>query len=251
MTTSEAGERSPLAAERIAERLKSVPDLPLRVRFLDHHCTQLSAEELAIAYRGLVHGADRLPGFSAAQLAFSLALANPRHNGRRTEAAIWATQSNDILLACMLRPTDDMPFHQQRPAPQDSRGRPLTLGEQKSLARSRDRGLLAKALRQGQPEVVPILLSNPAIVELDIVRLAAQRPIPSEVLRAIFAHHRWIVRPAVRSAVMQNPSCPLDIALQLSPQLNQTDAKQMALSPSLRPMLRHACGLRAQAPTYQ
>ncbi|HEX4423632.1 MAG TPA: hypothetical protein VH165_37235, partial [Kofleriaceae bacterium] len=67
-------------------------------------------------------------------------------------------------------------------------GRPLTLGERKALARTHDREQILLLLRDPHPAVVTILLDNPHITEVDVVRLAAARPaVPAS--QAILAAH--------------------------------------------------------------
>ena len=57
-------------------------------------------------------------------------------------------------------------------------GRPLTLGERKSLARRPDRDLIARVMRDPNPDVIRILLNNPGLTESDVVRVCARRPVP-------------------------------------------------------------------------
>jgi hypothetical protein len=128
-----------------------------------------------------------------------------------------------------------------RRALQSSQGRPLSLGERKSLARRRDRNLLARALRDPHPDVVRILLDNPALTEIDIVRLCARRPVQPEVLALVFAHARWIVRYRIRLALALNPHTPETLTLQLLPHLTTADLRAVARSGDLSPRVRAAC----------
>ena len=66
--------------------------------------------------------------------------------------------------------------------PDYGRGRPLTLGERKSLARRPDRAMLDRLLHDPHPDVIRRLLRNPRLTEDDVVRLAARRPGRPEVL---------------------------------------------------------------------
>jgi len=125
------------------------------------------------------------------------------------------------------------------------KGRPLSLGERKSLARRRDRSLLARALRDPHPDVVRILLDNPALTELDVVRLCAQRPVQPDVLAQVFAHARWIVRYRIRLTLALNPHTPEPIALQLLPHLTAVDLRAVARSGDVSARVRDAC----EAPT--
>jgi hypothetical protein len=123
-------------------------------------------------------------------------------------------------------------------APDFGRGRPLALGERKSLARRRDRQLLARVLRDPHPDVIRILLANPSLTEDDVVRLAARRPVHADVLREVAASVRWIVRYGVRLAVLKNPYAPLEVVLPLVPLMTSADLADIAASADLAPALR-------------
>jgi hypothetical protein len=125
--------------------------------------------------------------------------------------------------------------------PDFGKGRPLTLGERKSIARSRDKALLDRVLRDPHPDVIRILLDNPAIVEDDVVRLAALRPVPPEVLVQVFRHTRWIIRYRVRHALARNPHTPEDVAVQLVPHLTPSDRRELAHVSHASERLRAAC----------
>jgi hypothetical protein len=122
--------------------------------------------------------------------------------------------------------------------PDFGRGRPLALGERKSLARHRDRQLLARVLRDPHPDVIRVLLGNPALTQDDVVRLVARRPIPAAVLREVAASIRWIARGDVRSAFLKNPYAPLELALPLLPLATSTELAELARSPELALTLR-------------
>ncbi len=122
--------------------------------------------------------------------------------------------------------------------PDFGRGRPLALGERKALARGRDRQLLARVLRDPHPDVIRIVLANPALTEDDVVRLAARRPVRAEVLREVASSVRWIARYGVRLAVLKNPYAPLDVALPLVPLVTSADLTTIAASTELAIELR-------------
>src|SRR5207237_1853542 len=64
--------------------------------------------------------------------------------------------------------SDDEVKRQLRPErPLRPRGRALTLGERKALARSSRRELVAHLVRDPHPDVVRILLDNPVMTERD------------------------------------------------------------------------------------
>jgi hypothetical protein len=122
--------------------------------------------------------------------------------------------------------------------PDFGKGRPLALGERKSLARRRDRQLLARVLRDPHPDVIRVLLANPALTQDDIVRLAARRPVVADVLREVAACVRWIARVEVRAAILKNPYTPLEIALPLVPLATRAELAELAASTDLAMPLR-------------
>ena len=126
--------------------------------------------------------------------------------------------------------------------PEYTKGRPLTLGERKTLARGRDRQLLARALGDPHPDVVRILLNNPSLTEDDVVKLCAKRPIPPKILLEVFTHLRWIVRPRVRFVLATHPDCPYGIALRLVPTLDRQSLKSLAGASNVRPAISELSG---------
>ena len=129
----------------------------------------------------------------------------------------------------------------KRRIPDFGRGRPLTLGERKSLARTHDRELIQRVVRDPHPDVIRILLDNPSLTEEDVVRVCATRPNDPNVLQTVYRHRRWVVRYRPRNAILRNPDTPLDTALLLAPLLRRGELKEAAASPELAPALRLSC----------
>jgi hypothetical protein len=92
---------------------------------------------------------------------------------------------------------------------------PLPLGVRKAAARTRDRMLLDKLLRDRNPQVISTLLNNPWLRERDVVLVAALRPTLPAVLQVVASHPKWSTRYAVRKALACNPYCPSALALRL------------------------------------
>jgi hypothetical protein len=125
-------------------------------------------------------------------------------------------------------------------------GKPLTLGERKSLARTHRRDQILLLLRDPHPAVVTILLDNPHVTESDIVRISSMRPAVPESLAKIAAHAKWSVRHAVKRALVQNPSTPLADAIRIATTLRASELAQLADDASLPEQLRtHAAQMRA------
>lgn len=121
-------------------------------------------------------------------------------------------------------------------------GRPLTLGERKSLARTHDREQLLLLLRDPHPAVVAILLDNPHVTEADVVRIAAARPAAPAALMAIAGHARWSVRHPVKRALVFNPSTPLADAIRIVTTLRSQELRELSSDPALREPLRVHAG---------
>lgn len=117
-------------------------------------------------------------------------------------------------------------------------GRPLTLGERKSLARTHRREDILLLLRDPHPAVVTILLGNPHITESDVVRIAASRPAVPASLAKVAAHPRWSVRHAVKRALVLNPATPLADAIRIATTLRVAELDELSRDPALPEVLR-------------
>jgi hypothetical protein len=127
-------------------------------------------------------------------------------------------------------------------------GRPLTLGERKSLARTHDREQILLMLRDPHPDVVAILLDNPHITESDVVRIASARPAVPASLSRLAAHARWSVRHAIKRALVLNPSTPLADAIRIATTLRSQELRELAADHSLpEPLRTHAADVHAAA----
>jgi hypothetical protein len=102
----------------------------------------------------------------------------------------------------------------QQPVPDYGRGRELTLGERRSLARRPNRKAFEKLLADPHPLVIRQLLGNPRLTEDDVVRLVARRPARLEVLLEL-VQTSWLSRSRVRLALVLNPGTPASMAMPL------------------------------------
>jgi hypothetical protein len=124
------------------------------------------------------------------------------------------------------------------------RGRPLTLGERKALARSARRDFLVPLLKDPHPDVVVLLLSNPRLTERDVVTIAASRPAVPASLVHVAAHPRWSARYLVKRALVLNPYTPAHVAVRLATTLRRADLAAIARDLHLPDVLRaHAVEL--------
>lgn len=125
--------------------------------------------------------------------------------------------------------------------PDDGKGRPLTLGERKSLARRPDRETMQRLLADPHPAVIHRLLRNPRVLEDDVVRLAAKRPGRSDVLAEIARSTKWVHRPRVRIALVMNPATPPEMAACIVGLLLRPELELVAGSPAVPAAVRAVC----------
>jgi hypothetical protein len=134
--------------------------------------------------------------------------------------------------------TDSEP--RPRDVPDYGRGRPLTLGERKSIARRPPPHLLPKVLADPHPDVIRNLLAASRLTEDDVVRLATKRPNKPEVLLEVARHPRWCQRPRVRLALVLNPMTPNEIAIAMIALLRRNELKSVVDATALHPAVRAA-----------
>jgi hypothetical protein len=124
--------------------------------------------------------------------------------------------------------------------PEYGKGRVLTLGERKALARMPSRKQFDKLLLDPHPAVIRNLLANPRTTEEDVIRLVARRPLHPDLLREVAAHPQWRVRRRVRMAILLNPHCPTEVGLPLVGLLLRSELRTAADGPGTNPAVRQA-----------
>lgn len=125
--------------------------------------------------------------------------------------------------------------------PDYGRGRPLTLGERKSLARRPDREMMDRLLRDPHPDVIRMVLANPKVTEEDVLAVAARRPCRPDVLTEIARAPRWAHRSRIRMALVLNPDTPLELAGPIAGLLMRHELRLVATSPTVAPAVRALC----------
>lgn len=246
-------------ADRWTLLLGKLPDLKLRANLLRAELVQRDPALVAEGLRALID-AWCVAGIDAAHVLGALvcAFADPACDDARQRIAERAsgaefTAARTVLGFSHSAPratTGTGPPGSGRPAPEPDRasperapagepaGRPLTLGERKSLARTHDRKLLDRACRDAHPAVIAILLDNPSLTEDRVVRIVARRPQSEVALRLVAAHATWCARARVRSALAHHPSTPPYLAAPLLCLLGRAALREVASTPLGPPHLR-------------
>lgn len=237
-------------ADELLRRIGAVADLSLRVDYLRSQLVAASPGEVAGILQATAEAADAgVPGYGELSLLLAVALAPTRLEGLRRAAAVVAIAQGQTLARALLVPESRQDVERRDEAPRPVAvipGRTITLGERKALARGRSRHVLDRILHDPDPEVVRILLGNPAMREIDVLRIASRRPIDVEILRTIFVHGRWFPRYAVRFALVQNPYLSTDIGLAIVRQLLRQDAEALVSATDLSASVREKALLLTQ-----
>lgn len=247
-------------ADAWARKLGTLRDHALQVGWLRSVLLRLpparSADVLSVI---LARAEQRDERHAMLLLRVSLALAGPETSAVKRGIAAVAEAQGQSSLARFLGREQQLDEEAraeagepeaERDLPDFGAGRPLSLGERKSLARTHDRNLLARVLRDPHPNVIRILLDNPAVVEDDVVRLCARRPARAQVLAEVFQHKRWVLLYRVRLTLALNPFTPEEIALQLLPHLAPADLKAVRRSGQISRRVRDACSEKNEKPLH-
>src|SRR5262249_42346206 len=125
--------------------------------------------------------------------------------------------------------------------PDYGRGRTLTLGERKALARNPSREFMTRLLADPHPEVIRRLLASPKLTEADVLKLATKRPIAPEILAEIARSPRWIHRTQVRLAIVLNPHAALGVTAPMIALLMKHELELVAKSTHTPAAVRALC----------
>jgi len=242
----------PARARRLAKRLSALPEPAMRrsvmADFMRTRPLEEQVDMLAIVLR---RGRAGGPPFHLALDAFVHALAAPEcvPYERQCDLYACAKERGHEDLAQLFLSAVEGPQADERALGRALalRGRPLTLGERKQLARGGRRDLLERLLRDPDPSVIRLLLDNPKLTEPDVVLIAARRPTHPEIQREIFAARRWIARYRVKRTLVLNPYTPTDLAVRLLGFLTASDLAEVAADAELSTAVRTAARTLAAA----
>ncbi len=212
--------------ERLLRVLLSLTDVGLRVGWLRAHLAELADSEAADLLSSLCEDGERAcPASREALIVVAILLVGDRDSALVERLRQEAEERRLLSLARLLRggPEATGRVRSEPPVPDYGGGRELTVGERRSLARTPNRRVFEKLLRDPHPLVIRQLLGNPRLTEDDVVRLAARRPQPSAVVSALADSPRWLRRPRVRLTLLLNPGTPGRIAMPLLAVCNRCD----------------------------
>jgi hypothetical protein len=208
------------SAERVCRVVLGLPEVGLRLEWLREYLSQGPTREIAEELERVCEASERSdPQARETVLALALLFARSSDHGFVARLRLYAESLHLLSLGRLLRqapaPPRSLPPPEESPVPDYGRGRELTVGERRSLARAPTRRAFDKLLSDPHPLVIRQLLENPRLTEDDVVRIAARRPVRPEAVQAIARSERWLKRPRVRLAILLNPGSPPSIAMPL------------------------------------
>ena len=115
----------------------------------------------------------------------------------------------------------------------------IPLGVRKSRARSQVPGDLLLLTLDPDPSVISILLRNPRVTETLALRVVSRRP-QKPLMFPVILESRFINSETVQNSIVNNPYCPVRIAVALVPLLNRGHRIEIAESGSVDKAIRHA-----------
>ncbi len=235
-------------AEALVRTTRAIPEATLRCAYLRSLLQRTEVSELSAALELVCARAEQAEEPARECL---VALVDALNHEACVEKVRVIRQEalrvSHLALERLIRQSPSVMSPRDVPQPEDDRvpdygkGRPLTLGERKSLARRPDRSMMDRLLRDPHPDVIRMVLANPKVVEEDVLTLAARRPCRPDLLMEIARAARWAHRPRIRMALVLNPDTPLEIAAPIAGLLMRHELRLVATSPTVSPAVRALC----------
>lgn len=118
--------------------------------------------------------------------------------------------------------------------------RQMNVSQKMRLAATAGRSERQILLRDGSPQVLMGLLSNPRLEDKEVLSLAKNPSASSGVLQRIAKDRRWTPNYEIRLALVRNPQTPTPLALQMLETLREGDLRKLAKGSMVREAIRAA-----------
>jgi len=229
---------------KLIRRLEVLPEAIMRREVLIEQFQNFSTDEILDFFRAVAAGSNRrssahILAFEALCLVAWATDSNERLYEQMADVyGLAREQGEESIVQILISARPQRGPMKAEQVPGDQQLSRLTLGQRKFLARGHNRHQLERLLLDPEPSVVRNLLKNPSVVEADVVRLAARRPVRDTVLREIAAS-RWGQRYSVRLSLVLNPYTPPDLALKLVGLLLYKDLRMASKDGTLHPMVQN------------
>jgi hypothetical protein len=237
-------------AARLARTLASLEAGEMRAHKAAAVLSALPPHEAVALLGQLIRRADRRSDPEAAALEGLLRAVRELLEEQVAEALLHAAGDDLEVQALFSRTEPARNFDHDREEWIDREMRARTLGERRSLARTRDRDLLARLASDQDAVVVRHVLQNPLCTEREALVAASRRPQRPDVLEEIFRSRRWSPNRRVRRALALNPYSPPSLASAALALLTAPDLREVAadltLSQDVRIQARRLLGGRTE-----
>ncbi len=228
-------------AELAIRGLLGLAELGLRVPWLRERWQQEPIAELALVLERIAERGQLADTRAReALLAVALGLVLERESSLLPRLREQARRGALLNLDRLVRegPDETPEFEGEARVPIYHKGRELTLGERRSLARRPTRLEVGKMLFDPDPLVLRQLLVCTQLTEDDVIRMAAQRPARVLALETLVSSFRWMARRRIRLTLILNPGCPHGIALPLISVCPRDDLELVVSSTTIKSHLR-------------
>lgn len=215
-------------AQELSRVLASLEAGELRARKAAEVLEALEPAEAVAMLADLVREAERRSDPAAAALEGFLRAVRELVPEERIERLYQAAAGELSVQALFARTEAARSFDHDREEWIDREMRARTLGERRSMARTRDRDLLARLASDQDPTVVRHVLQNPLCTEREVLVATSRRPQRPEVLEEIFRSRRWSSNRRVRRALALNPYSPPALAAAALALLTAPDLREVA-----------------------
>ena len=237
-------------ARDLARVLASIEAGEMRAHKAAAVLSELPAHDAVALLGQLLRRADRRSDPESAALEGLLRALRELLDEAAIEALSSAAEEDPEVRALLADTAPARNFDHDREEWIDREMRARTLGERRSLARTRDRDLLARLATDQDPTVVRHVLQNPLCTEREVLTAASRRPQRADVLEEIFRSRRWSPNRRVRRALALNPYSPpalasAALALLTAPDLREV-AADLTISSEVRVQARRLLGMRGE-----
>ena len=237
-------------ASELARTLASLEAGEMRARKAAAILRSLAPLEAVSVLGEVLRRADRRSDPEAAAVEGLLRAVRGLLDEGTVEALFTAAEGNLEVQALFARTAPSRNFDHDREEWIDREMRARTLGQRRSLARTRDRDLLSRLATDQDPTVIRHVLQNPLCTEREVLVAASRRPQRPDVLEEIFRSRRWSPNRRVRRALALNPYSPpalasAALALLTAPDLQEV-AGDLTISTDVRVQARRLLGSRKE-----
>jgi hypothetical protein len=237
-----------MKAAELARTLASLEAGEMRAHKAAAVLSALPPHEAVALLGQLIRRADRRSDPEAAALEGLLRAVRELLEEPVAQALLHAASDDLEVQALFSRTQPARNFDHDREEWIDREMRARTLGERRSLARTRDRDLLARLATDQDATVVRHVLQNPLCTEREALVAASRRPQRPDVLEEIFRSRRWSPNRRVRRALALNPYSPPSLASAALALLTEPDLREVAadltISQDVRVQARRLLGGR-------